>query len=46
VVIHELAHLIHHNHGPDFFRILVREVPDWNRHKQVLDGMVELVMNE
>ena len=46
VVIHELAHLIHHNHGPDFFRILDREVPDWNQHKQVLDGMVELLMNE
>jgi predicted metal-dependent hydrolase len=46
VVIHELAHLIHHNHGPEFFRLLDREVPDWNKHKQFLDGMVELVMNE
>lgn len=46
VVIHELAHLIHHNHGPEFFRVLDREVPDWNQHKQVLDGMVEQLMNE
>jgi predicted metal-dependent hydrolase len=46
VVIHELAHLIHHNHGPDFFRILDREVPGWNQHKRVLDDMVELVTNE
>jgi predicted metal-dependent hydrolase len=46
VVIHELAHLIHHNHGPDFFRILNREVPSWNQHKRVLDDMVEVVMNE
>jgi len=46
VVIHELAHLIHHNHGPEFFRVLDREVPDWNNHKQVLDGMVEQLMNE
>lgn len=46
VVIHELAHLIHHNHGPEFFRVLDREVPCWNQHKQVLDSMVELVMNE
>lgn len=46
VLIHELAHLIHHNHGPEFFRVLDREVPDWRRQKQVLDGMVELVTNE
>jgi predicted metal-dependent hydrolase len=46
VVIHELAHLIHHNHGPEFFRVLDREVPDWPQHKRVLDDMVELVMNE
>jgi hypothetical protein len=45
VLIHELAHLLHHNHGPDFFRVLDREVPGWNRHKQVLDGMVELAFN-
>jgi predicted metal-dependent hydrolase len=46
VLVHELAHLAHHNHGPEFFAVLDREVPDWKRHKQVLDGMVELVMNE
>lgn len=46
VIIHELAHLIHHNHGPEFFRVLDREVPDWNQHKQVLDSMVEQLMNE
>jgi predicted metal-dependent hydrolase len=46
VLIHELAHLIHHNHGPEFFRVLDREVPDWRRQKQVLDGMVELLTNE
>lgn len=46
VLIHELAHLIHHNHGPEFFRVLDREVPDWHRQKQVLDGLVELVTNE
>ncbi|MBL9049225.1 MAG: M48 family metallopeptidase [Tabrizicola sp.] len=46
VIIHELAHLIHHNHGREFFRVLDREVPDWNNHKQVLDGMVEQLMNE
>jgi predicted metal-dependent hydrolase len=46
VLIHELAHLIHHNHGPEFFRILNREVPEWTQHKQILDGMVEQLTNE
>lgn len=46
VLVHELAHLVHHNHGPEFFALLDREVPDWKRDKQVLDSMVELVMNE
>lgn len=45
VLIHELAHLVHHNHGRKFFRLLDQEVPDWRRHKQVLDDMVELVFN-
>ena len=35
VVIHELAHLIHHNHGPEFFQVLDREVPNWNQHTQL-----------
>jgi predicted metal-dependent hydrolase len=46
VLIHELTHLIHHNHGPEFFQVLDREVPNWPQHKRVLDDMVELVMNE
>jgi len=46
VLIHELAHLIHHNHGPEFFRILDREVPEWTQHKQIPDGMVEQLTNE
>jgi predicted metal-dependent hydrolase len=46
VLIHELAHLIHHNHGPEFFQVLDREMPDWTHHKQILDGMVEQLTNE
>lgn len=46
VIIHELVHLIHHNHGAEFFKVLDHEVPEWTQHKRVLDGMVEVVMNE
>lgn len=45
VIVHELAHLKHHNHGPEFLRLMDREVPDWRSHKTQLDKMVELVTN-
>lgn len=43
VLIHELAHLQHLNHGPKFYKILDLEMPDWQRHKATLDGMVEVL---
>ena len=46
VVIHELAHLKHHNHGPDFFKLLDQQVPRWEQHKRTLDNMVELAFSE
>ena len=46
VIVHELAHHRHHDHSPEFFRLLDTTVPDWQSHKRVLDGMVEVVMND
>jgi predicted metal-dependent hydrolase len=46
VIVHELAHHRHHNHSQEFFRLLNTIVPDWQSHKRVLDGMVEVVMND
>lgn len=37
VVIHELCHLVHHNHGPDFYALLELISPDWEKHKQKLE---------
>lgn len=41
VVLHELAHLKHHDHSPEFFRLIDRQLPNWRVHKGVLDNMVE-----
>ena len=37
VVIHELCHLFHHNHGPEFRRLLERSLPDWMNRKHKLE---------
>ena len=37
VVIHELCHLIHHNHGPQFYKLLDRTMPDWMKRKHKLE---------
>lgn len=46
VLVHEMAHLVHHNHSTEFFKLLDREIPDWRRQKEILDDLVEVMMNE
>ena len=37
VVIHELCHLVHHNHSAGFYKLLDRTLPDWMKRKHKLE---------
>lgn len=43
VLIHELAHLKHHDHGPEFWKLLDDHAPDWRGDKTQLDNLVEIL---
>lgn len=41
VLLHELCHLLHHNHSSKFYRALDRHMPRWREVKLKLDNMAE-----
>lgn len=36
VVVHELAHIPHKNHGPNFYREIEKVLPDWRERNRLL----------
>jgi predicted metal-dependent hydrolase len=38
VIVHELCHLKHLHHEPEFYKLLSRIMPDWKRKKEKLDS--------
>jgi predicted metal-dependent hydrolase len=39
VLMHELCHLIEHNHGARYYALLSRMMPDWEKRKERLEGV-------
>jgi len=37
VIIHELCHLVHHNHNQKFIDLQTKEMPDWEKWKNKLE---------
>ena len=37
VVAHEVAHLVHRNHSPEFWQTLAQTMPDWAEAKEMLE---------
>lgn len=46
VIVHELAHLKHHHHGAEFWKLIDANVPGWQTAKKTLDAMVEVMTAE
>jgi predicted metal-dependent hydrolase len=45
VLLHELCHLVEHNHSPRFFALLDRHMPEWRSVKEWLDGQAEVFLD-
>ncbi len=37
VVVHELCHIIHHNHSKEFYKEIEKILPDYKKRKKLLD---------
>lgn len=43
VILHELCHIAEHNHSERFYRLMNQVMPKWEKTKEKLDGMVNIL---
>ncbi len=46
VVLHELCHLQHHNHGKRFYALMSRHMPEWQRRRSALDRFMPVLLQD
>jgi predicted metal-dependent hydrolase len=46
VVLHELCHLQHHDHGRRFYALMSRHMPDWQARRAELDRYLPVLMQD
>jgi predicted metal-dependent hydrolase len=44
VILHELAHLLEHNHGPGFQALMTALLPDWKKRRAELRHLAALLL--
>ena len=44
VMVHELCHMVEHNHSRRFFDLLEAQLPGWQTTKRELDSLAELIL--
>lgn len=47
VLLHEMTHLLEHNHSPAFYQVILdRVMPEWRSVKLRLDGMAANLLDD
>jgi predicted metal-dependent hydrolase len=46
VVLHELCHLVHHDHSHRFYALMRKHMPDWEARRKELDAYLPLLLHE